>query len=157
MRKMLILLFVAGFGWACSDADQEKTPEHLLSEREMALVLIDAHLGEAGLLQIPRDRDSNQAYFARYMEQVYKRHKVDSTAFRESYAYYARDPKKIDAIYLMVVDSLSSLEGKSGYTPEQMHQEPDSVKEMRLQQKKEERIKKEKEIEQEKREKKSGN
>src|SRR5688572_21780634 len=136
MRKILILLLASWGMWACSDAGQEKTPEHLLSEREMALVLIDAHLGEAGLLQIPRDRDSNQAYFARYMEQVYKQHKVDPIAFKESYAYYTRYPKKIDAIYLMVVDSLSSLEGKSGYTPEPMHSEPDSVKAMRLQKKK---------------------
>jgi len=56
--------------WACSEDTQEKKPDDLLPERTMFLILFDAHLGEAGLLQSPRDRDSNQAMYARYMQNV---------------------------------------------------------------------------------------
>src|SRR6478609_1645629 len=124
MKKSLLLLLACTCMWACSDNPEEKRPDELLPERTMALVLIDAHLGEAGLLQVPHDRDSNQALYARYMQQVYKKHGVDPKVFEESYKYYSQDPKAIDAIYLIVVDSLSAMEGKEGFVQPEMHNVP---------------------------------
>lgn len=103
MKKLLIpLLFLI----SCGEPDNQ--PKGLLSKEQMVNILTDIHIAEARANRSQlRSFDSIQVYYKVLENDVFKKHKVDSAAYKRSYQYYLEHMKEMDDIYTAVVDSLS--------------------------------------------------
>lgn len=90
----ILMLFFS----ACSE--EEKPPKGTLSEDKMSTVLTDIHLAEARVNRLQlKSLDSSIMIFNRLKSDIWKKHQVDTTAYRESYAYYMSRPEVMTRIY----------------------------------------------------------
>lgn len=89
--------------------EQEK-PEGLLSEEEMVNVLIDIHITEGIASAIPVSYDSSGVLYSLMEKEVFIKHQVEDTVFKESLRYYLQFPATMDKMYAQVLDSLASKE-----------------------------------------------
>lgn len=93
----LLTLFAVFFS-ACSE--EEKPPKGTLSEEKMAAILTDIHLAESRVNRLQlKSLDSSLMIFNRLKSDIWKKHQVDTTAYRESYAYYMTHPERMTTIY----------------------------------------------------------
>ncbi|SEI91309.1 protein of unknown function [Dyadobacter sp. SG02] len=93
----LLALFSLLFS-ACSE--EEKPPKGTLSEDKMAAILTDVHLAESRVNRLQlKSLDSSLMIFNRLKSDIWKKHKVDTTAYRESYSYYMSHPERMTTIY----------------------------------------------------------
>ncbi len=88
-------------------------PSGLLSRIEMAMVLSDMHLANAGLEASSLSADSLKRSLAGYDQFIYQKHGTNAADFIASYDYYLSIPTEMDSIYLILVDSLNARESKS--------------------------------------------
>lgn len=66
----------------------------------MAAILTDIHLAESRVNRLQlKSLDSSLMIFNRLKIDIYKKHKVDTTAYRESYSYYMSRPERMTTIY----------------------------------------------------------
>ena len=78
----------------------EKPPENTLSEEKMASILTDIHLAESRVNRIQlRSLDSSLMLFNKLKGDIWKKHKVDTLQYKESYAYYMMHPQIMTRIY----------------------------------------------------------
>jgi hypothetical protein len=103
VKKFLIPLVLL---YACAAAEEK--PERLLSREQMVGILTDIHIAEAKANRTwLRSYDSLQLMYKAYENDVFKKHKTDSTVYRQSYKYYLEHMQEMDEIYTAVVDTLS--------------------------------------------------
>lgn len=84
----------------------------------MVSLLADVHVLEARVDGSGLPSDSARALFRQQQQQLFKRYEVTDSSFRQSYRYYAVHGKDLDAIYKIVVDTLSKRETRLGGHPE---------------------------------------
>ena len=66
----------------------------------MATILTDIHLAESRVNRLQlKSLDSSLMIFNRLKSDIWKKHQVDTTAYRESYSYYMSRPERMTAIY----------------------------------------------------------
>lgn len=93
-------------------------PADLISTETMVQILRDVHLGEQRVSQMGlRSQDSSIVVFQKLERTIYKKHGVDTTAYRRSYLYYAARPKLYQEIYKAVIDSLQADESQVKTAP----------------------------------------
>ncbi len=100
-----VILFLLLFLMACGS--DERVPEELLPRDKFLSVLIEAQLIEARTnheLVIEQRSDSP---VERYYEEMFKEQGVSRAAFDSTYAYYARRPEQMKAIYEEVLTELT--------------------------------------------------
>lgn len=107
VAKYLFLSLVLA-GLASCVNHEVKLPKGYISEKDMALILVDVHLVEgarSGTLVLG-DTNSLPDYYAK----IYEKHHVTEANFKESFNWYTAHPEKLKAIYEEVIVSLSKLE-----------------------------------------------
>ncbi|GGN14899.1 hypothetical protein GCM10010967_59280 [Dyadobacter beijingensis] len=83
-----------------SCSEDEKPPKGTLPEDKMAAILTDIHLAESRVNRLQlKSLDSSLMIFNRLKSGIWKKHQVDTTAYRESYSYYMSHPERMTAIY----------------------------------------------------------
>ena len=92
--------------------EQQEPPAGLLSREKMVSILIDIHIAESKIMQVNMPQDSAQVLFQNYKTEILKETGVDKEVFRKSYEFYMKNIKEMDAIYAIVVDSLSLRESR---------------------------------------------
>jgi uncharacterized protein YaeQ len=81
-------------------ANEEKPPKNTLSQDQMVAILTDIHLAEARVNKLQlRSLDSSLMIFNQMKSQIWKKYKVDTLAYRESYSYYMTHPQQMTRIY----------------------------------------------------------
>ncbi|WP_229215138.1 DUF4296 domain-containing protein [Dyadobacter bucti] len=81
-------------------ANEEKAPKNTLSQDQMVTILTDIHLAEARVNKLQlRSLDSSLMIFNKLKSEIWKKHKVDTLAYRESYSYYMTHPQQMTQIY----------------------------------------------------------
>jgi hypothetical protein len=116
--KKYFLPLVCFLFTACdSGNEQQQPPAGLIPKEKMVSLLIDIHIAESKIMQRNMPGDSAQVLFQDYKAEILKKMKVDKEVFRKSYEYYMVNISDMDAIYAIVVDSLSLREstGKLSY------------------------------------------
>jgi len=73
----------------------------------MVDILIDLHLAEATVENIGLNTDSAASLYKYLEKQVYDSHEISDSLYLRSINYYMENPKQLDRIYSIVVDSLS--------------------------------------------------
>jgi hypothetical protein len=80
--------------------DEEKPPKNTLSEEQMATILTDIHLAESRVNRLQlRSLDSSLMIFNQLKNDIWKKYKVDTLLYRESYSYYMTHPQTMTRIY----------------------------------------------------------
>jgi hypothetical protein len=91
---------------ACSES--KELPKGILPEQKMVALLIDLHWSDAKIAQSAyTNTDSAQYHYWQLESAIFKRYKTDTLTFRKSLAYYSQQPKLLEEIYAIVIDSLS--------------------------------------------------
>lgn len=79
---------------------EDKLPPDTLSEQQMADILTDIHLAETRVNKLQlRSLDSSLMIFNRLKSDIWKKYKVDTVAYRDSYNYYMTHPERMTRIY----------------------------------------------------------
>ncbi|MFC2113801.1 DUF4296 domain-containing protein [Bacteroidota bacterium] len=111
MIRLFILLFVATATFvlfSCKSHKQDELKKGILSESEMAVIMIDIHIAEAGTGIEYQGRDSFNYYIKNYYYAIFEKHHIDREIFLRSMDYYLDRPNLMQDIYLVVQDSLNS-------------------------------------------------
>jgi hypothetical protein len=118
MRQRLAMLkyFLCILGTVCCfiacDGEQNP-PADLLPKEKMADILADIHVAEARITSMQlRSLDSSVLVFERMQQQIWKKHKVDTTLYRKSYTFYTSNPAYLSDIYDKVEKKLEEREKK---------------------------------------------
>jgi hypothetical protein len=91
---------------ACSES--RELPKGILPTQKMVALLIDLHWSDAKIAQSAyTNTDSAQYNYWQLESAIFKRNKTDTLTFRKSLAYYSQQPKLLEEIYAIVIDSLS--------------------------------------------------
>jgi hypothetical protein len=111
MKNWIFILCIIMLAASCNRILKFK-PSGMLSENEMADVLVDIHLTEATLRlgndSIARILDTT-ALRTRFA-QVFKKHDVTPDQFNKSLNYYLVHIEELDKIYVEVISRLSQME-----------------------------------------------
>ncbi len=94
---------------ACGPAarNQVPCPDNLMPADQMATILTEVHIAESRVSKLGlSSADSSALLYKRLEGQIYKKLKVDTASYRQSYIYYASDPAQFEAIYKEVVKKL---------------------------------------------------
>lgn len=83
-------------------------PSDVLPPETMVPVLVDLHIVDGGLYNVSQAPDSMYKYGMGNYKQVFKKHHVDSLAFKKSFKYYTTNPKLMTEIYNDVVKTLQA-------------------------------------------------
>jgi hypothetical protein len=84
--------------FSCSE--EETPPKGTLSEEQMAVILTDIHIAESRVNRLQlRSLDSSLLIFNRLKSDIWKKYKVDTLAYKESYDYYMTHPQIMSRIY----------------------------------------------------------
>ncbi len=101
----LIIVFLSG----CEN--DEKPPEGTLSEEKMATILSEIHIAESRVTRLQlKSLDSSLLIFGRLKDGIWKKHKVDTLAYHNSYDYYMLHPKQMSKIYEKVQKKIEARE-----------------------------------------------
>jgi hypothetical protein len=112
--KYFSIAIVFMFLLACSNKEKEDksevlpTPENLIAEEKMVLILKDMHIAEAIINSGVQNTDSTFTPDALY-NGIYAKHEVNKEDFDNSVSFYSATPHRNVLLYIDVVNALSEL------------------------------------------------
>ncbi|NOT77114.1 MAG: DUF4296 domain-containing protein [Cyclobacteriaceae bacterium] len=86
---------------------KKDTEPGVLTQAQMVDFMLDMYLSEARLQMIPITRDSAFRLFIPRQDSLMRMKGITDSTLRRSYQYYLENPTKMEAIYDIVIDSLS--------------------------------------------------
>lgn len=110
---LLKALFGFGLMSMClfSCVTDDDPPSGTLSETEMAAILTEVHLAEARIGQLNlKTQDSSILVYNHLKNQIWKKLKVDTLVYKESYEFYVTHPKRLERIYDQVKKDIEDRE-----------------------------------------------
>lgn len=97
MQKYISLFFsVLLFLTACQS---NELPKGVLKEKDMINLLIDLHITDGAVYQVPQVPDSMYKYSSAKYVALFKRHHTTDAAYKTSLKYYSKQPETIQAMY----------------------------------------------------------
>lgn len=101
MRILWIVLIVTA--WSC----KPKLPAGVLSEPDMVKVLMEIYIGEEKISRAAIPYDSVTRLSPLLRQRILNRINIPDSVFKKSMDYYMANPKQLERIYTVLVDSLS--------------------------------------------------
>jgi hypothetical protein len=112
--RLYTLLIFSAFIISCNNEDSE--PPNLISEQEMAKILVDIHVIEARVNKMALSNlDTSTLVNERLKLSLFKEYKTDSLTFNRSYQFYSTHPDYLERIYEDVTKQLQVREKKKNY------------------------------------------
>jgi hypothetical protein len=105
----IVILLTVLLG-ACSGSQDDK--QEILSREQMVKMLIQIHLLEAKVQQLPLPHDSVRQVYAHFENKLFEQEGISREQYELTYMYYADRPKNFEKIYQNVLDSLTVLENR---------------------------------------------
>jgi len=103
MRNYKILFFLPLlFLLSCKD----KEAAGILSQEDMQAILVDVHIVDGTLFEVPGFPDSLYKYSVGKYQRVFEQHHTDSVQFKKSFIYYSNRPNELFKIYGKVVPAI---------------------------------------------------
>ncbi len=102
MQKLCIAFLFLGIV-SCGSPGR---PEGVLTQPQLAALIVDVYVAEARLDQLPLQKDSAIRFFIPFEEKLLKSRGVSDSALKETYAYYLANPKELEQVYDSVIDTL---------------------------------------------------
>lgn len=94
----LVLVLVCVFFSSCEN--DEKPAKGTLSEEKMATILSEIHIAEALVTRLQlKSLDSSLMVFGKLKNDIWKKQKVDTLVYHNSYDYFMSHPQMMSRIY----------------------------------------------------------
>jgi hypothetical protein len=105
-----LFLFLLVLIISCSDEGVKSVPKpsNLMSRENVAAVLADMHLADAGLQLRALSPDSLKRSLAGYDQFIFEKHQISKEDFEASFDYYLSIPMQMDTVLTLVVDELNN-------------------------------------------------
>ena len=107
LKKEIWILFFASI--AMFGCTKNEPPKGIISKENMIGLLVDMHITDSYLNQVPNPDTLQMQAKARY-NYIFKRYNTDSTKFSKSLNYYSLKSKELNEMYQKVTDSLDVLQ-----------------------------------------------
>ncbi|QJD78171.1 DUF4296 domain-containing protein [Spirosoma rhododendri] len=105
---LLSLLLVLG-----CEAPEDKRPDDLIPEEQMANILTQVHLLEAQTSRFSlASTDSARVAYKHQEAKLFRQMKVDTSVYSRSFIFYSSHPKYLERIYQQVVEQLQKKTGQ---------------------------------------------
>ncbi|MBS1488721.1 MAG: DUF4296 domain-containing protein [Bacteroidetes bacterium] len=108
--RLCIFLFIVIQLFSCQKKVETST---ILTKEQLSALLIDVYLAEARAQTFPRPQDSLMKIFLPREKKILEAHGVSDSLLRQTYNYYYAHPKEFEAVYDVVIDSLTLREQRS--------------------------------------------
>jgi hypothetical protein len=106
-----LVLFVGLLVLFSSCKSDEKAPAGTLSEEKMATILSEIHIAEARVTRLQlKSLDSSLLIFNKLKADIWKKQKVDTLVYKNSYTYYMSHPQQMSQIYEKVTKKIEARE-----------------------------------------------
>jgi hypothetical protein len=102
-----VFLILAIFACTFCTKKKDKHPKGLYSEEQVAVFMKDVYLLQEQIQEMKLKDDSAKKVFAYYEKQLFEKHDMDDSIYRESFEYYMDDVSGLANIYEIIADSLS--------------------------------------------------
>lgn len=100
--KSIVWALLVVFLVACTQAVE--VPEGTIPEEKMGQIMTDIHLVEARVSRLSMASvDSTTLVSERLKKDVFKKYKIDTAAYNQSYRFYSTHPEYLERIYEKVV------------------------------------------------------
>lgn len=109
--KISLVLSLVFFSCNSDKKETLETPNYVLNEDIMAIILTDAYLAE-GASGINVKGANGMQFDSVYLFNPFKDHNVTRSKFDSSLTYYSQNPKKLKAIYDQVLQKLSEYQSR---------------------------------------------
>ena len=97
---------------------EETPPDGTLSEEKMADILTDIHIAESRVTRLQlKSLDSSILIFDQLKQEVWKKNKVDTLVYKNSYSFYMTHPQYMTRIYENVVKQIEQREKTKNIKP----------------------------------------
>jgi hypothetical protein len=97
MQKYISLFFsVLLFLTACKS---NELPKDVLNEKDMLNLMLDIHLTDGTVYQVPQVPDSLYKYSSAKFVALFKKHHTTDAVYKTSLKYYSKQPEKIQDMY----------------------------------------------------------
>jgi len=85
---------------------REKRPAGILDHEQMEAILVDIHIVDGLIFNVPLIPDSLYKHSAAKYQYVFEQHHIDSAQFKKSFIYYSKQPDQLYDIYDKVVAAI---------------------------------------------------
>ena len=103
MQKLLIIFLLVGIG-SCSSP---KKPQDVLTQPQLAALLVDIYMAEAKLDKLAIAKDSSIRFFIPFEQKILQAKGIPDSILRKTYSYYLANPKELERVYDSVIDTLA--------------------------------------------------
>ncbi|SMG10422.1 protein of unknown function [Marivirga sericea] len=105
--KMRKLIYIIAILTIVSCSGKEEQPKGILPPEKMALILSDIYLAEHKAANIGLTLDSAKVVLKHYELKIFDDHNTTDSIYKESFKYYLDHPDKLEAVYDIVIDTVS--------------------------------------------------
>lgn len=116
MKKVFLALVIVVFSF-CSKKKAEN-PKGLYTIEQIAVFLKDLYIVQEQVKNLDLSDDSTKVIFEHYEKELYKKHGLEDSLYRESFKYFMDDVKGLAKVYEIIADSLSLEEQLLNSRPE---------------------------------------
>ena len=112
--KTVLLLVISVLSlYSCK---KEGRPDDVLSQEELADLMVEFYIAEGKLNNLPIARDSAMKLFLPFEQSVMKKKKISDEVLSRTYKYYLDHPVEFEKVYDAVIDTLSLRETRVSVT-----------------------------------------
>jgi hypothetical protein len=105
--KMRKLIYIIAILTIVSCSGKEERPKGILAPEEMAIILSDIYLAEHKASNIGLVQDSAKVVLKHYELKIFDDRNTTDSIYKKSFQYYLDHPDKLEAIYDIVIDTVS--------------------------------------------------
>ncbi len=103
MQKLLIVFLFAGI----VSCGSPKKPQEVLTQPQLAALLVDIYMAEARLDKLAIAKDSSIRFFIPFEQKMLQAKGIPDSILRKTYSYYLANPKELEHVYDSVIDTLA--------------------------------------------------
>jgi hypothetical protein len=107
-----VVIFAAVFS-----CEKEKVQSGVMTKAQMADWMMTIYLAESRVLTLSMTRDSAYKIFLPYEDSLLHQRSLEDTTLEKSYQYYLDHPVELEAVYDIIIDSLSLREQRLLHAP----------------------------------------
>ncbi len=104
MTKLITIIAILTI---VSFSRKEERPKGIIPPEKMALILSDIYLAEHKAANIGLNLDSSKVVLRHYELKIFDDHNTNDSIYKESFKYYLDHPGKLEAVYDIVIDTVS--------------------------------------------------
>ena len=109
-RGFVYFLSILLISFSCNSSTS--VPDDVLGKEEMSNILLHIYIAEAKFSTSKKNKQSPKELMIAYEKQLYEENNISDSIYMQSMAWYLSNPKILNEVYEVVMDSLRLREQK---------------------------------------------